>query len=174
MLENYRAAAGQFCGLAALLLCLLAFASKRDERLMLWLLSANVAFALQFLFFRSWTAAALTLLVMLRIVLARRFPGSVTVMAAVLAISGAAAVLTWQSWADVPSIIAMALGTIGMFLFSGIAMRIFLGFAAFAWLVSHALVGSVGGILAETLVLLTNAVTVYRLVKAEQGSHNRA
>jgi hypothetical protein len=68
----------------------------------------------------------------LTIVLARRFPGSVGVMAAVLAISAAVAMLTWQSWTDAPSIIAMAMDTVGMFLFRGIPMRIYLGLAALA------------------------------------------
>lgn len=168
MFEEVRTLAGQGFGFAALLLCMLAFASKRDERLMLWLISANVAFALQFFSLGSWTAGALTLLVILRIVLARRFPGSVPVMITVLAISGAAAVVTWRGWEDLASVVAMLLGTVGMFLFRGIAMRVLLGLAACAWLTSHALVGSVGGVLAETLVLATNAVTIYRLLVARR------
>ena len=53
MLENPAALAGQFFGLVALVLCIVSFANRRDERLMLLLISANVAFALQFLFFQS-------------------------------------------------------------------------------------------------------------------------
>ncbi|WP_374759167.1 YgjV family protein [Arhodomonas aquaeolei] len=54
-------------------------------------------------------------------------------------------VLTWQSWADLPTIVAMVLGTVGMFLLRGVPMRVFLGLAALAWTLSHILVGSVGG-----------------------------
>ena len=147
---------------------MLAFSSKQDDRLLALLLSANVAFALQFLFFQSWTAAALTTLVIVRISLARRYPGSKRVMTFVLAASGVAAALTWQGWADLPALVAMVLGTMGMFLLRGIPMRICLGLAAVAWMLSHILVGSVGGTLAEALVLFTNAVTIYRIYQDRQ------
>lgn len=168
MLESYSTIAGQFFGLLSLILCVLAFSSKQDDRLLKLLLSANVAFALQFMIFESWTAAALTLLVIVRIALARRYPGSKVAMAMVLAASGVASVLTWQSWADLPAIAAMVLGTVGMFLLRGIPMRVFLGLAALTWMLSHILVGSVGGTLAEVLVFLTNAITIYRLHRVKQ------
>lgn len=168
MFESYSTVAGQFFGLVSLALCVWAFSSKQDDRLLVLLLSANVAFALQFMFFESWTAAALSLLVIARIALARRYPGSKAAMAIVLAASGAASMLTWQSWADLPAIVAMVLGTLGMFLLRGIPMRVFLGLAALAWTLSHVLAGSVGGTLAEVLVLLTNAITIYRLYRAKQ------
>ncbi len=167
MLESYSTLAGQFFGLASLILCVLAFSSKQDDRLLMLLLFANVAFALEFMFFESWTAATLTLLVIVRIALARRYPGSKSAMAIMLAASGVASVLTWQSWADLPAIMAMVLGTVGMFLLRGIPMRVFLGLAALAWMFSHLLVGSVGGALAEALVLFTNAITIYRLARTK-------
>ena len=168
MLDNPTALAGQAAGLAALLLCIAAFASKRDERLLVLLISANVAFALQFLFLESWTAAALTVLVIVRIALARRYPGSKAVMAGVLAASAVAALVTWQGWADLPALVAMVLGTVGMFLLRGIPMRVMLGLAAVAWLLSHLLVGAVGGSLAEALVVVTNAFTIWRLWRAKR------
>lgn len=168
MYESYSTVAGQFFGLVSLVLCVLAFSSKQDDRLLMLLLSANVAFTLQFMIFESWTAAALSLLVIARIALARRYPGSKVTMVIVLVASGVASGLTWQSWADLPAMVAMALGTMGMFLLRGIPMRVFLGLAALAWTLSHILVGSVGGTLAEALVLLTNAITIYRLYQAKQ------
>lgn len=169
MFESYSAMAGQFFGLVSLILCVVAFASKRDDRLLTLLLCANVAFALQFVAFESWTAAVLTGLVICRIALARRYPGSKSAMGVVLTASGLASFLTWQGWADLPAIVAMVLGTVGMFMLRGIPMRLFLGVAALAWMLSHLLVGSVGGTLAEALVLLTNAITIYRLSRHKQS-----
>lgn len=168
MFASYSTIAGQFFGLMSLILCILAFSSRQDDRLMVLLISANVAFALQFVFFESWTAAALTTLVIVRIALARRYPGSKAAMTLVLAASGVAAALTWQGWADLPAVVAMVLGTVGMFLLRGIPMRVLLGLAALAWMLSHALVGSVGGTLAEALLFCTNAITIYRLFRAGQ------
>ncbi|XOB94269.1 YgjV family protein [Pseudomonadota bacterium 24LQ007] len=163
MYDNYCTLAGQVFGLISLVLCVLAFSSKQDERLFVLLLSANVAFALQFAFFGSWTAAALSLLVIARICLAHHYPRNISVMAAILVVSGLASVLTWQSWSDLPAIIAMILGTVGMFLLRGIPMRVCLGLAALSWMASHIIAGSVGGTLAEALVLVTNAITIYRM-----------
>ncbi|WP_110669640.1 YgjV family protein [Salinicola halophilus] len=168
MPETFSAIAGQCFGFASFALCLLAFANKRDDRLMTYLILANVAFALQFLFLQSWTAAALTVLVIVRIALARRYPGNIGVMAGVLAASVLAAWLTWQGWADLPALVAMATGTVGMFLLHGIAMRVFLGLAALGWMLSHLLAGSVGGTLAEALVIVTNAITIVRLIRARR------
>lgn len=144
MMESYSTVAGQFFGLVSLVLCVWAFSSKQDDRLLVLLLSANVAFALQFMFFESWTAAALSLLVIARVALARRYPGNKVAMVVVLVASGVASLLTWQSWADLPAIVAMVLGTVGMFLLRGIPMRVSLGLAALAWTLSHILAGWLG------------------------------
>lgn len=170
MLDNlsHSALAGQLCGLVALVICVVAFASKNDDRLLVLLISANVAFALQFAFFESWTAAALTVLVIMRIVLARRYLGSKSVMTGVLIASGIAAALTWQSWVDILPVIAMVLGTVGMFLLRGIAMRAFLGLAALAWMLNNLLIGTVGGTIAEGLIVVTNIVTIIRLMRAKR------
>lgn len=159
---------GQFFGLVALVLCVVAFSSKQDDRLLALLISANVAFALQFVFFESWTAAVLTVLVIARIVLARRYLGSKTVMTVVLLASALAAALTWRSWVDVLPLIAMVLGTVGMFMLRGIAMRVFLGMAAVAWMLNNLLIGTIGGTIAEGLIVITNIVTIIRLVRARR------
>ncbi|MFL1485962.1 YgjV family protein [Marinobacter sp. LN3S78] len=160
--------AGQFFGLVALAICLVAFSSKNDDRLLVLLISANVAFALQFVFFSSWTAAALTVLVIVRIVLARRFTGSQWVMWAVLAANLVAAALTWRSWVDVFPLTAATLGTVAMFLLRGIAMRVVLGLAAFAWMLNNLIIGSIGGSLAEGLIFVTNIVTIIRMARARK------
>ncbi len=159
---------GQFFGLVALVLCVVAFSSKHDDRLLALLISANVAFALQFVFFESWTAAVLTVLVIARIVLARRYLGSKTVMTVVLLASAIAAALTWRSWVDVLPLIAMVLGTVGMFMLRGIAMRVFLGMAAVAWMLNNLLIGTIGGTIAEGLIVITNIATIIRLVRARR------
>lgn len=160
--------AGQAAGLAALALCIAGFASRKDDRLMVLLILANVAFAIQFAMFSSWTAAALSLLVILRISLARRYRGSWLAMLAVLGISGVAAWLTWQGPVDLFAMTAMLLGTVGMFMLRGIPMRVMLGAAAVAWMLNHLAIGSVGGTLAEAMVVVTNIITIFRLRNAQR------
>lgn len=157
--------AAQAVALIALVLCIVGFASTRDDRLMLALIGANVAFAAQYALFQSWTAAVLTVLVILRIDLARRFRGNVAVMLGMLALSGVAAALTWQSWIDLFPVMAMLLGTLGMFLLRGVPMRLLLAGAGLAWMGNNIAIGSLGATLAEAMVVVTNFVTILRLMR---------
>lgn len=159
---------GQICGLVALGFCIVGFANKNDDRLMVLLISANVAFALMFAFFESWTAAALTVLVILRIALARKFQGSWRIMAVILAINLLVAAFTWRVPTDVFPLMAAVLGTVGMFMLRGIPLRIVLGLAALSWMLNNIVIGSVGGTLAEGMVLVTNVITIIRLYRLKK------
>lgn len=159
---------GQVAGLVALGFCIAGFANKDDDRLMVLLISANVAFVLMFAFFQSWTAAALTVLVIVRIELARRFRGNWLLMLGLLAVSSVVAWATWQQATDVFPMMAMVFGTVGMFMLRGIPLRIVLGLAAFSWMLNNIVIGSVGGILAEAMVLVTNFITIVRLYRFRQ------
>lgn len=162
--------AGQLVSLVALGLCVAGFASRRDDRLFVLLIAANVAFALQFALFRSWVAAAVTLLVVLRVVLVRRYYRHRLVMLAILAATAVVAWPTWQGWQDAPALAAGLAGTYGMFMLRGIAMRLWLALAASCWILSNTLAGSIGGVTAESLILVTNLFTVYRLWRDRRRS----
>lgn len=132
--------AGQAFGLIALALCVAGFANKRDDRLFFLLLFANVAFALQFVMFRSWVAAAIAALIVLRIHLVRRYKGNVAIMLGVMAATAVAAIFTWTAPRDVWALAAGLVGTYGMFMLEGIPMRWLLAVAAFCWVVRNLLV----------------------------------
>ncbi|WP_275285964.1 YgjV family protein [Halomonas elongata] len=154
---------GQAVSLTALALCIVAFSSKRDDRLFVILVFANVAFAAQFALFQSWVASGISALIVLRILLARRYPSHAGIMVAVLIATLAIAALTWSGPRDIPALAAGLLGTYGMFMLRGIAMRAVLAGAAFCWIISNLLAGSIGGSIAETLIFITNVVTMQRL-----------
>lgn len=155
--------AGQGVSLVALALCVIAFASKRDDKLFVLLLFANVAFATQFALLESWVAAGISALIVVRIALVRRFPRHRALMVGMLFATLAVAVLTWSGPRDLPALAAGLLGTWGMFMLRGIAMRVTLAVAAFCWVLSNLLAGSIGGTLAESLIFVTNVVTILRL-----------
>lgn len=153
----------QILGLVALALCVAAFASKHDDRLLLVLIAANVAFALHFLLFGQWASGVLTGLIILRILLARRFPGSIPVTVALLAAGAGATAVTWQGPIDLVPLTATVFGTIAMVMLRGIPMRLLLAAAGLTWTINDLLIGSIGGTLAEALVVVTNVVTIVRL-----------
>ena len=160
--------AGQGSGFLALALCITAFACKSDDRLMVILIFANCSFALQYLLFGSYVAASLVGLVLIRIVLARRFKGSRTVLGTMITTNLVVAALVWQGPLDLFALAAALLGTVGMIALSGIPMRIVLAGAALCWLCLNLALGSVGAALAEALALVANLVTIARL-KRERG-----
>ena len=157
--------AGQLVSFVALALCVIGFASKRDDRLFVLLIFANVAFAFQFALFGSWVASGITALIVLRVILVRRYKGNTIVMTALLAATILVTVLTWSGLRDLAALAAGVLGTYGMFMLEGIPMRLLLAAAAFCWVLSNAFVGSIGGTAAESLILLTNAITIARLAR---------
>ncbi|MCK7547851.1 YgjV family protein [Marinobacter koreensis] len=154
---------GQIFGVIALAFCIAGFANRNDDRLMVLLISANVAFALMFACFQSWTAAALTVLVIVRITLARRYPGNRVFLAVLLAVNLVVAWATWKTVTDIFPLTAAVLGTFGMFMLRGIPLRIVLGLAALSWMLNNLVIGSLGGTLAEGMVLVTNIITIIRL-----------
>jgi len=165
--------AGQAVGLLALVLCVAAFASKDDDRLMAILILGNVAFAIQFALFGAWTASGVTTVVILRLILARRMPKSWPAMAAILAITCAIAAITWSGPLDAIPLVAGITGTYAMFMFRGVPMRAAMVMVSLCWIATNALIGSIGALAAEVFILATNLVTIARIYRAHQRpAHN--
>lgn len=166
--------AGQMAGLVALGLCIVAFSSKSDDRLLAILVLANVAFAIQFAFFGAWVASAISALIILRILLARRLPRHRGAMIAMLLATLLVAALVWQGPADLVPLAAGLLGTFAMFMLRGIPMRLCLAAAAFLWMVTNAVSGSWGALAAEGLVLVVNVVTMIRIARDRRAKASDA
>ncbi|TPW30753.1 YgjV family protein [Pararhizobium mangrovi] len=167
------AVAGQCVGLVALVLCLAAFASRSDERLLAVLILANVAFTLQYVLFGAWVGAGISALVILRIVFARRFKGSVAAMAGIIAANVAIAAFAWRGPGDLLPLGAGISGAVAMFMARGITMRVMLIVATLCWIGTNALVGSLGAMMADIAILATNLVTIVRLVSERTRSGPR-
>lgn len=154
---------GQVFSLIALGLCIAGFAHKDDRTLLLLLIAANLAFAVQFALLKSWVASGITCIVILRIVLCRIYHRNLYIMSGLLLATIGAATFAWSDWTDAPALVAGILGTVGMFAFRGIVMRWWLSSAAFCWVLSNFMAGSIGGVIAESLILVTNLVTIWRI-----------
>lgn len=157
---------GQVVGLISLALCIAAFASKRDDRLLLILIFANVAFAAQFLLLEAWVAGSIAGLIVLRIVLVRRFKRSRALMLAMVTATILVALATWEGPEDAVPLAAGLVGTYAMFMLDGLAMRGLLAVGAVCWMLANYLSGSLGALLAEGLVLVTNTATMVRIVRS--------
>lgn len=160
--------AGQGAGLVALALCVVAFASRRDDTLLVILLFANIAFAVQYVLFDAWVAAGIAVLVIVRILLARRWPGNWLAMGAILVGNGLVAIFNWTGPIDLLPLLAGTFGTVAMFMARGIPMRLLLVGTAVCWIATNLAIGSIGATLAESMILVTNLITIYRMRRDRQ------
>jgi len=161
--------AAQLGGFVALGFIIAAFASRQDDRLLVYLIFANVVFAVHFLLFGEAVAAGMSILVVGRIWLARRFPRRQGIMWLVLAATAAVAMATWQAWYDFFPLLAAVFGTLAMFLLRGLPMRTLLAGVALCWLANALIIGSIGGTIAELIALGTNLLTMWRIHRARRG-----
>src|SRR5690606_35311249 len=161
---------GQIAGFLALALCVVAVMSKDDDRLLAVLILGNIAFAVQCALFGAWVAAAISALIILRIYLARRFPRHLGAALAMVLAAIVVAAATWQGPTDVFPLTAGIVGTIAMFMFRGIPMRLGLVLAGLGWIITNALIGSIGALAAEALILATNLTTIIRLARARRNA----
>lgn len=166
----------EIAGLVALALCIAAFASKKDDRLLVILILGNVAFAAQFFLSGGLVAGAVSSLVVVRILLARRYKGNARVMSVFLLATGLVVAWTWQGPSDLAPIMAGAVGTYAMFMLQGIPMRALLAIAALFWMIANYVSGSMGAFVAEGLVFMTNLITMVRLWRdtPKSGPKSRA
>lgn len=70
----------------------------------------------------------------------------------------------WDMW----SIFGMCIGTYAVFVLKGIQMRIAFLIGAGCWLINNIIVGSIGGTLLELTLISVNALTIWRLLKAQK------
>lgn len=164
------AALGQFVGLLAMVTCVAAFLHKRDQRLILLLVLANGLFALHFALLGAFTGAAVSVLIALRAGAAYFVKGSRAATALFLLVSAAAAAATWRSPVDIFPLISASAGTIGMFLLSGNGLRLAYVVVAVSWIIHNLAVGSIGGTIAEAIVLAANLGTMLRLARDRRRS----
>ncbi|MDC2888662.1 YgjV family protein [Psychrosphaera algicola] len=68
-----------------------------------------------------------------------------------------------ESAVDVLPIIAACCGTFAIFFLQGIKMRLAFMTGAVCWIVNNVIVGSIGGVMLESMVLITNLITIIRL-----------
>jgi len=66
----------------------------------------------------------------------------------------------WWNWLP---LLASCIGTLALFLLSGIRMRLVMLLGTGCWLVNNILSGSIGGTALELVILVTNLRTIFTL-----------
>ncbi|WP_163936603.1 YgjV family protein [Paraferrimonas sp. SM1919] len=155
---------GQAFGLLSFALGVASFSQKDDLKLKRLMLLLNISHSIHYLLLGAITSLTGALISCLRTYLSIHIQSKwlALVFVALALFLGAQYA---QSSADWLPIMATAVGSIGLFCLTGVAMRLTFVIGAVLWLANNLVVGSVGGILLELSMIAANLWTIYRLTR---------
>ncbi len=152
----------QLFGYAAFVLGVMSFAQSNDRRFKLFMTAECVAYVVHFSLLGVPAAAASSLVSMIRSLLSlyTRSLWVVTVIVTVNIMLGIGLAEAWWNWFP---LLASTIGTLALFLLTGIRMRVVMLAGTLLWLANNVLCGSLGGAVLELVIALTNARTIYKM-----------
>ncbi len=157
----------QWFGYLAFVLGVGSFLQKNDRRFK-WLMAGEcLAYVAHFLLLGVPTAAASAGVSVVRSVLSL-YTRSVWVALAVVAVNlalGYGLATHWWNWLP---LIASCIGTLALFLLTGIHMRVAMLAGTSLWIANNAIAGSIGGTALEVVILLVNSYTIARMLRASR------
>jgi hypothetical protein len=161
--------APQIAGYVAFVLGVICFLQRDDRRFKQTMLLQALSYAVHFWMLGAITSMASALIAFLRTGLSMYF-NSLKLALVIVAINLALGPWLVQVWTDWLPLIATCIGTLALFVFQGIAMRVVLLFATLLWLINTILIESIGGIALEIMISTANIVTIWRLWRARPRS----
>lgn len=162
----------QLFGYVAFILGVGSFLQKNDRRFKIFMTGECVAYVLHFWLLGNPTAIASSLMSTARSLLSlytRSIWVAVGVVVANLAL-GLSLVEHWWNWFP---LLASCIGTLALFLLSGIRMRIAMLFGTLLWIANNLISGSIGGSALEIVIFAVNCHTIWRM-RREARKHRGA
>ena len=153
----------QAIGIIASGFIILSFGQKRDLRLKYFLMTGNVLFAIHFGMMGAYAGLAVNILNFLRVWMSIKFHKSTRMMLLFMCLSIATGFAVYQNYYDILPIISSVMGSYSLFKLSGIPLRIFGIIGSINWLTYSFIIKSIGGIMTDTVALVINFSTIYRL-----------
>ncbi|MCW9710227.1 YgjV family protein [Avibacterium sp. 21-586] len=154
----------QLLGILAFILGVICFYQKNDKKLKIVMLIQNITYMSHFILLGANVAALSSLLSTLRTAMSIFVLSKYIALFFVLLGIIFGYVIADSVWQVFP-IIASTIGTISLFLLKGIPMRLFMLVGSACWLINNILVGSLGGVLLESTVMVVNTITIVRLMR---------
>ena len=149
----------QFFGYIAFVLGVTAFLQKNDTRFKSYLTAEFIAYVVHFTQLGNPTAAASSCIAAARS-LASIYSRSVWLAGAFVAINfslGFVLIEVWWNWLPV---VAISVGTLSVFLFQGVFMRLGMLVGTSLWIANNILSGSIGGTALEIVIAIANMYTI--------------
>ena len=152
----------QITGYAAFLIGLCAYSQKKDIRLKMLSVLECAAGVIHFILMDNPASAAASLVSFFRSLTALRC-GNVSIAIFFVALSIVAGSYYATSWLSILPVAGSSVVTISIFLLKGEVMRYAIMLGSFLWLANNVAIGSIGGTCQELVILIANAVTIYRI-----------
>jgi hypothetical protein len=156
----------QCLGYLAFVLGVGSFLQTDDRRFKLFMVGECLAYVAHFALLGNPTAVASSALSTLRSVLALRTRSAWVAVAVVTANIGFGIAVAKQP-SDWLPLLASCLGTIALFLLSGVPMRLLMLCGTGLWIANNLIVGSIGGTALEVVVAAVNATTIVRMLRRQ-------
>lgn len=162
MLELSTNDIGQLLGIISYILGVSFFYQKDDRKLKILMIIFNINHMIHFLLLGALVSALSSFVSILR-TFASMYTSSKYV-ALVFILVGSMFSLTYVSeLTDLFALLGMSVGTYSIFMLKGVLLRVGLLLGSVLWLVNNIFVGSFGGILLESTLIIVNLVTIKRL-----------
>lgn len=159
----------QCAGYFAFALGIGSFLQRSDKAFKIMMAGECIAYAVHFALLGNMTAVSSTLVSALRSVLSL-YTRSRWVVAFIIALNlilGLRFATGWITWLPLA---ASCIGTIALFMLSGIAMRALMLVGSILWVANNIVSGSIGGTALELVIIAVNAFTILRM-HAEKTAH---
>lgn len=155
----------QFFGLISFVLGALCFCQKNDRRFKLFMLIMNLNHMIHFILMEAINSALSALLAMVRTYI------SIKIKSLYFAVFFILLTLMLNSfwvneWFDWLSVIGSCFGTFALFCLQGIKLRLVMLLGTLCWLANNIIIGSIGGVMLELMILIISLLTIIRLKRA--------
>ncbi|WP_440904469.1 YgjV family protein [Catenovulum sp. SX2] len=152
----------QLFGIISFILGVVCFSQKDDKKFKIIMLILNLNHTLHFLLMNAMSSALASALSVFRTALSMK---TSSIYVAVFFIVSLVSLNTmWaEHWYDWLAVMGACCGTFGLFCLTGIKMRLTLLVGSICWLVNNFVVGSIGGVMLETMVIGINISTILRI-----------
>lgn len=152
----------QAFGIAGFIAGVFTHTRKNDEHLKLSMVGMFVLQSIHFLMMGSVNSAVASVINTIRTLISIKF-NSKRLGAVFIALNIILGSVFATSWLHILPMLGAVIGTFSLFYVSGINMRIGFIIGALFWIVNNAIIGSIGGVMLECLVIVGNLITIYRI-----------
>jgi len=157
----------QLFGYLAFILGVSSFLQKNDRHFKLYMFAECIAYILHFSLLGNPTAVASSAISAARSALSL-YTRSAWVAGAVVLTNLALGLSLVEHWWNWFPLLASCIGTLALFLLTGVRMRIVMLFGTFLWIANNIISGSIGGTALECVILAVNSHTIWRMRREAQ------